>query len=422
MKVLITGSGAREHALAWAIARSPRVERVYVAPGNGGTGQVGTNVPVADVDVPGLVALARREGIGLAVLGPEASVMAGAADALREAGVPCFGPSRDAGRIEGSKAFAKELMDEAGIPTAAYRVVGDVDAGLEFACLFGGRVAVKADGLAQGKGVVVCGTLAEAEAALRRMLDEGEFGSAGARVVVEERMVGPELSMLALTDGAAVVPLAPARDFKRAHDGDAGPNTGGMGAYSPPLGAGPDVVAEAVERVLRPAVDAMRARGLDYRGVLYAGLMLTPAGMRVVEFNCRFGDPEAQVQLPRLTGDVVPLLEAAATGTLATAPAPEWDPRPAVGVVVASGGYPGAYETGHPIAGLDAAAERALVFHAGTRRDAGAVRTAGGRVLTVVGMGADVAAARAEAVRAAAQVAFPGAFHRHDIAKEDGAL
>lgn len=418
MKILITGSGAREHALAWAAKRSPDVSRVYVAPGNGGTAGVAVNVAIPAEDDMALAAFARREAIDLVVLGPDASVAAGVGDAIRGAGIPCFGPSRAAGAIEGSKAFAKHLMERAGIPTAAYEVVTEVERGQAFASRFDGRVAVKADGLALGKGVLVCGSMDEAERALRQVLVEHQFGDAGAQVVIEERLEGRELSVFALTDGTTVMPLSPARDFKRAHDGDRGLNTGGMGAYSPPCGVDAALLAEVVERVLEPAVRELAASGLEYRGVLYAGLMLTPAGIRALEFNARFGDPEAQVVIPRLEGDIVPLLMAAATGRLGDMDAPQWDPRPAVGVVIASGGYPEHYETGLRITGLDAASEDALVFHAGTRRAGDELVTAGGRVLTVVGMGADVAAARAGALSAAGRVAFPGAFHRTDIAKE----
>ena len=419
MRVLITGSGGREHALAWKCMQSPAVERVFCAPGNGGTSGVARNLPVAADDVVGLVRVARRERIDLVVLGPEASVEAGAGDALRDAGFDVFGPSRAAGAIESSKAFAKEVMAAAGIPTAAYAVFSDPAAARAFAVEREGRVVVKADGPALGKGVVVCDSVEEAGEAIDSMLVRRAFGRSGATILVEERLGGPEVSLLALTDGTRVVPLPPARDYKRARDGDAGPNTGGMGAYSPPAGAGPDLVAEAVRAVLEPAVAELAHRGMEYRGVLYAGLMVTPAGIRVLEFNARFGDPEAQVVLPRLEADLPVVMLAAARGDLSTAPAMEWSGRSAVGVVVASGGYPGAYETGKRIDGLAAMPPGAIVFHAGTRFDAkeGLV-TSGGRVLTAVGLGATAGEARALALAAAARVRFAGAFHRTDIAQE----
>jgi phosphoribosylamine--glycine ligase len=398
---------------------SPRSERVYVAPGNGGTSGMARNLPIQADDVAGLVRFARRERVGLVVLGPESAVAAGVGDAMRDAGIAVFGPDRDPGRIESSKAFAKDLMLRAGIPTAEFEVFSDVDRAREWAWRRDGRVAVKADGLALGKGVLVCGSPEESDRALDAMLVRRSYGRAGSTVVVEERLEGAELSVLALTDGRRVLPLAPARDYKRAREGDEGPNTGGMGAYSPPLGASPELVAETVERVLQPAVDELARSGLEYRGVLYAGLMLTPDGLRCLEFNARFGDPEAQVVLPRLRGDLVALMLAAAGGDLSGAQAPEWDPRAAVGVVVASGGYPDSYETGFPVEGLATMPPGVLVFHAGTRfvPERGLV-TSGGRVLTAVGLGGTAAEARAAALAAAVRVRFPGAYFRADIAQE----
>lgn len=416
MNVLVVGSGAREHCLAWACGRSPLVERVLVAPGNGGTAAVAENVPVGAEDAAEIVRLSREREIGLTVLGPEAAVDAGVGDALRAAGCLCFGPDREAGRIETSKAFAKQLMRDAGIPTADFATFADAQQAISFARERRGRVAVKADGLAQGKGVVVCETPEESDAAIRWMLLEDAFGTAGHQVVIEERLAGPELSVFGVTDGRRVRVLPSARDFKRARDGDHGGNTGGMGAYSPPLGAD-DALTEQVRRtVLEPAVDRLLESGLEYRGVLYAGLMLTPDGPRVLEFNCRFGDPETQVVLPRLRADPVPLLLAAARGDLGGADPPTWSADTAVGVVVASGGYPDSYQTGYPIEGLDEVPPDVLVFHAGTARtDAGTVVTAGGRVLTVTAVARDQQAARAGAVDAAGRVRFPGAFHRRDI-------
>jgi phosphoribosylamine--glycine ligase len=419
VKVLVVGSGAREHVLTWKCMQSTLVERVYVAPGNGGTGGMGRNVQIQADDVAGIVNFARREKLGLVVLGPEAAVAAGAGDALRDAGIPVFGPGRDAGRIETSKSFAKDLMRRAGIPTAEFEVFSEPEPAKRWARERDGRVAVKADGLALGKGVVVCGTIAEAEAAIDGMLVDKRFGRSGLTVVLEERLEGPELTVLGVTDGASVVPLAPARDFKRAREGDEGPNTGGMGAYSPPLGVDDDVVREAVRTVLQPAVEQLAADGHEYRGVLYAGLMLTPDGPRVIEFNARFGDPEAQVVLVRLQSDLVALMLQAARGELEAAPELRWDPRCAVGIVVASGGYPDHYETGFPIVGLTSLPPGVIIFHAGTRfggRDG--LVTSGGRVLTSVGLGDTVEEARLIALSGAVRVGFPGAYFRSDIALE----
>lgn len=419
MRILVVGSGAREHALAWKCLHSPLADRVYVAPGNGGTAAIARNVAVPADDPVRLARLARKEKIGLAILGPDASVAAGVADALRDAGIPVFGPDRDAGRIECSKAFAKEVMVAAGIPTAAFGTFTDVEPARRFARRHHGRVAVKADGLALGKGVLVCDGEREAEAAIEAMLVRHAFGQAGSTIVVEERLEGPELSVFGVCDGERVVPLAPARDFKRAREGDAGPNTGGMGAYSPPAGVDDALVAELTDSVLRPALGELARRGLQYRGVLYAGMMLTPDGPRVLEFNARFGDPETQVVLPRLTSDLVPLLLAAALGDLPDRPRIQWSERTAVGIVVASGGYPESYGTGFEIQGLGSIPESVLVFHAGTRLVPGrGLITSGGRVLTAVGMGDDVQQARLAALSGAVRVRFPGAFFRKDIAQD----
>ncbi|HZV48333.1 MAG TPA: phosphoribosylamine--glycine ligase [Candidatus Dormibacteraeota bacterium] len=419
MRILVIGSGAREHALVWKCLQSPLAERVYVAPGNGGTAAVARNVPVPADDVTGLVRLARKERIGLAVLGPESAVAAGVGDALREAGVPVFGPGRAAGRIESSKAFAREVMLRAGIPAPVSETFTEPGPARRWARRYGGRVAVKADGLALGKGVIVCDTSEQADRAIDDMLVHHRFGRAGAAIVIQERLEGPELSVFGVTDGRRVVPLAPARDFKRARDGDEGPNTGGMGAYSPPVGVTSELVDEVTRRVLTPAVEELARRGLEYRGVLYAGLMLTPSGIRVLEFNARFGDPEAQVILPRLNSDLVPLLVSAALGELPAHPWLEWSQRAAVGVVVASGGYPDGYETGFVIEGLSTVPRNVLTFHAGTRAVEGlGLVTSGGRVLTMVGLGEDVEKARMAALSGAVRVRFPGAFFRKDIAHE----
>ena len=421
MKVLVIGSGAREHALVWKCVQSELVERVYCAPGNGGTGGMARNIPIGAADVVRMVEFAKRERIGLVVLGPEVAVDAGMGDALRKAGFNVFGPNRGAGRIESSKSFAKQLMARAGIPTADYAVFTDPAPARDWARERGGQVAVKADGLARGKGVIVCASVDEANAAIDAMLVQSRFGRSGATIVVEEKLQGPELSVLAITDGTDVLALAPARDFKRAHDGDRGPNTGGMGAYSPPAGIDAAVLDDVLANVLKPAVRELADSGDEFRGVLYAGLMLTPSGIRTLEFNARFGDPEAQVVLPRLESDFVALALAAAKGTLASIPDPKWDPRAAVGVVVASANYPddALMKTGFPIRGLAEMPRGVQVFHAGTRFEPGrGLVTDGGRVVTTVALGDTVAEAREKALAGARQVRFQGAFYRSDIAQE----
>jgi phosphoribosylamine--glycine ligase len=421
MKVLVIGSGAREHALVWKCVQSELVERVYCAPGNGGTGGMARNIAIGAADVVRIVDFAKRERIGLVVLGPEAAVDAGVGDALRSAGFNVFGPNRGAGRIESSKSFAKELMVRAGIATADFAVFTDSERARAWARERDGNVAVKADGLARGKGVIVCSSVAEANAAIDAMLVQSRFGRSGATIVLEEKLEGPELSVLGITDGTDVVALAPARDFKRAHDGDRGPNTGGMGAYSPPARVDGVLLAEVLDKVLKPAVRVMTDSGDEFRGVLYAGLMLTPGGIRTLEFNARFGDPEAQVVLPRLESDFVALALASAKGTLATHPEPKWSPRAAVGVVVASANYPddALVKTGFPISGLAEMPRGVQIFHAATRFEPGrGLVTDGGRVVTSVGMGDTVAEAREKALSGARQVRFQGAFFRSDIAKE----
>jgi phosphoribosylamine---glycine ligase len=421
VKVLVIGSGAREHALVWKCVQSDLVERVYCAPGNGGTGGMARNVPIGAADVVRLVAFAKQERLGLVILGPEAAVDAGVGDALRAAGFNVFGPNRRAGRIESSKSFAKRLMVRAGIPTAEFDVFTDPEAAMAWAAQRDGRVAVKADGLARGKGVIVCTNVDEAAAAIDAMLVQRRFGGSGATVVVEELLEGPELSVLAVTDGTDVVALAPARDFKRVGMGDKGPNTGGMGAYSPPLGVDDTLVREVVDTVMRPAVRELAASGDDFRGVLYAGLMLTQSGVRVIEFNARFGDPEAQAVLPRLETDLVALALASSKGTLATFPDLRWSRRACVAIVVASANYPddAAMTLGLPIRGLAEIPRGALIFHAGTRFEPGkGLVTDGGRVVTSAALGDTVAEAREKALAGALQVRFPGAFFRSDIAAE----
>jgi phosphoribosylamine--glycine ligase len=421
VKVLVVGSGAREHALVWKCVQSDLVERVYCAPGNGGTGGMARNIPIAAADVVRLVDFARRERLGLIVLGPEAAVDAGVGDALRHAGFSVFGPNRGAGRIESSKAFAKNLMRGAGIPTADFEVFTQPLPAKDWARRHDGRVAVKADGLARGKGVIVCGSIEESDEAIDAMLVEQRFGRSGATVVVEERLEGPELSVHAITDGTDVIALVPARDYKRAREGDRGANTGGMGAYSPPKRVDDALVAEVVERVIRPAINALRESGDEFRGVLYAGLMLTAGGIRTLEFNARFGDPEAQVVLPRLQSDFVALALVAAKGGVADHPDLRWSPQACVGIVVASANYPdeAAMKLGQRIKGLAEMPTGALIFHAGTRFEPSTgLVTDGGRVVTSVALGDTVGQARETALAGARQVRFEGAFFRSDIAEE----
>jgi phosphoribosylamine---glycine ligase len=424
MRVAVVGGGGREHALLAALATSPGVERLFAVPGNAGTATLaGTvNVPgVAVDDGVALAAWARREAVDLTVIGPEAPLVAGVADALAGQGLAVFGPTAAAARIEGSKAFAKDVMAAAGVPTAAAEVFTDAAAAVKALDDFGPPWVVKADGLAAGKGVTVTGDHAAARAAVEDALLGGVHGQAGARILLEEHLAGPEASLFALTDGEAVVPLAPARDYKRVGDGDSGPNTGGMGAYSP-LADVPDSLVEQVRTtILEPTVAELARRGARYQGLLYAGLVLTAAGPKVIEFNCRFGDPETQVVVPRLAGDLARLLLAAAgpPGRLAGL-RPAWDPRACVTVVLASGGYPGPYRRGLEIHGLDRAELPGVqVFHAGTAVGRGGrTVTAGGRVLAVSALGHGVPAARALAYEAVARIRFEGAHWRRDIAAD----
>jgi phosphoribosylamine---glycine ligase len=398
VNVLVVGSGGREHALAWQLGRSPELDELHAAPGNPGIADLGTCHPVRADDAETLLDLSRQLGIDLVVVGPEAPLVAGLADELRHAGVAVFGPSAAAARIEGSKSFAKEVMRSAGIPTAA-----ELD-GPWAPCV------VKADGLAAGKGVFVCPTQAVAEAAWARAKELGD------RVVVEELLEGEEVSVFALCDGAEALGLAPAQDFKRLRDGDEGPNTGGMGSYSPVPALSAEEVEELMDAVHRPVLAELAARGRPYQGLLYAGLMLTADGPRVLEFNCRFGDPETQAILPRLEGDLLPALAAAAEGSL-TGIELAVSAGAAVTVVLASPGYPDAPETGIPLGGIEEAeADGALVFHAGTARRGEALVSAGGRVLNVTALGATVTEARDRAYRAAERIEFPGGHYRRDIA------
>ncbi len=422
MTVLIIGSGGREHALAWKLARSPRVRRILCAPGNAGTAALGENLPIPITDAAGLLAAAARHDVNFTVIGPDDALAAGVADAFEAAGRRVFGPRRDAARLEWSKGFAKDFCRRHAIPTAGAEEFDDLGAALaHLRARERWPVVLKADGLAAGKGVVVAAGLEEAEAAVRAMLEERRFGAAGARVLAEDYLTGSECSLHALVDGRRAVLLPLAQDHKRLLDGDAGPNTGGMGTVSPPSAArrDPELAGRLEREMMAPFLAGLAADGLDFRGLLFPGVMLTPDGPRVLEFNARFGDPETQVLLPRLRSDLLPLLEACAGGHLDQAPVPEWDSRVAVCVILASENYPGKPLVGRPIHGLEdlADAEDVMVFHAGTRRgDDGIVRTSGGRVLGVTALCSTVEEARARAYEAADRIRFDGKHCRRDIA------
>ena len=408
MNVLVIGSGGREHAIVDALARSPQVEKIICAPGNAGIARQAECVPIRETEVERLRDLARERGVALTVVGPEAALAAGIVDCFKAAGLRIFGPTKAAARIESSKEFAKDLMARYGIPTAAYRSFTDYEAARDYVAARPFPAVLKYDGLAAGKGVVIAQTMEEAEHALRDMLLDDKFGEG--KVVVEDFLTGPEFSLLCFVSGSRVWPMVLSQDHKRAFDGDRGPNTGGMGAYSPL----PFITAEderfAVERIMRPTAEAMVAEGCPFEGVLYGGLMKTPEGIKVIEFNARFGDPETEVVLPRLKSDIAEIFCAVADGGDARL---EWDDRPALGIVLASKGYPGSYGKGHEIKGLDRV--EGTVYHMGTKADGDRILTAGGRVLFVVGRGATLAEAREAALRDVARIECDNLFHRTDI-------
>ncbi|HEY9110557.1 MAG TPA: phosphoribosylamine--glycine ligase [Rhodanobacteraceae bacterium] len=419
MKILVIGSGGREHALAWKLAQSSRVEEVIVAPGNAGTARElrMRNVDVAANDLDGLLQLAQGERVDFTVVGPEAPLVAGVVDKFRAAGLRIFGPTAAAAQLEGSKAFTKDFLARHAIPTAHYAVFTTLEPALAYVHEHGAPIVIKADGLAAGKGVVVAMTLAEAERALRDMLDAHAFGDASARVVIEEYLAGEEASYIVMADGVHALPMASSQDHKRVGEGDTGPNTGGMGAYSPAPVVTPEIERRIRSEIIEPTLRGMAGEGAPFTGFLYAGLMIDKTGApKVIEFNVRFGDPETQPIMQRLRSDFVALIEAALDGKLDRVEA-IWDPRPSLGVVVAAQGYPGKVESGKAISGLDADfGTNAKVFHAGTRLDAnGSVVTAGGRVLCVSALGDDLAQARDRAYAAARQIHFDGAFFRRDI-------
>jgi phosphoribosylamine--glycine ligase len=415
-RVLVTGSGGREHALAWKLAQSPQVEKVFAAPGNAGTALVAENVPIAAEDVEKLVAFAKTNRIDFTVVGPDDALAAGMVDAFEAEGLKIFGPRAEAARLESSKAFAKDFLRRHGIPTADYREFTDCAAARDFCRNATHPLVVKADGLALGKGVIIAQTLEESEAAVRMCLEEGAFGAAGKRIVIEEFLEGVECSIHALVDGSSYLLLPDCRDHKKAFDGNTGPNTGGMGTISP-SGSVDDSLRERIRReILDPFLAGIQKQGIPFRGMLFPGLMLTAEGPKVLEFNCRWGDPETQVLVRRLRSDILPLLEATVDGTLSSMQ-PEWDRRTAVCVILASGGYPGSYEKGKPISGLEAVAalEGVEIFHAGTKIMDGRVATHGGRVLGVSALAEDLEAARALAYRAADRISFDGVQRRNDI-------
>ena len=417
MKVLVIGSGGREHALAWKLAQSAGVDEVLVAPGNAGSGlETGVrNVDVAATDIQGLMALARTEQVDFTVVGPEAPLVLGTVDQFTAAGLPCFGPTQAAAQLEGSKAFSKDFMRRHNIPTAAYASFTDVADATKYIQENGAPIVVKADGLAAGKGVVVAQSEEEAIAAVQDMLSGNGFGEAGHKVVIEEFLQGEEASFICLCDGKTAVPFASSQDHKARDDGDRGPNTGGMGAYSPAPVVTNDVHKLAMEKVINPTLAGMAADGMPYVGFLYAGLMIDHEGqIKVVEFNCRFGDPEAQPVMMRLRADLLPCLKSAVAGTLTDAPL-DFDPRMALGVVMAAGGYPGEYAGGDEITGLDKDLLDTKVFHAGTKASDGKVVTAGGRVLCVVGMGESVELAQALAYERVDLIGWRNRYFRKDI-------
>ncbi|MCL4266480.1 MAG: phosphoribosylamine--glycine ligase [Anaerolineae bacterium] len=416
MSVLVIGSGGREHALAWKLGQSPLVGRVFVAPGNAGTSLVAENVPIAEDDFAGLIAFVQENGIGLAVVGPEVPLAQGIVDQFQAAGLPIFGPTQTAAQLEASKAFAKTFMQEMGIPTARAAIFTDYEEARDYLAQNLGPAVIKASGLAAGKGVIVCDDTAQAESALQEIMLDRAFGMAGDEVLIEERMAGPELSLLVLTDGVTAVPLLPARDHKRIYDGDQGPNTGGMGAYAPPPDVTPELIDEIMTTVVHPIIRGMAERGMPYVGVLYAGLMLTAVGPKVVEFNCRFGDPETQVVLPMLDGDLAEIMLACIEGRLS----PEmvsFHSGACVTVVLASPGYPGNYPKGLPITGLDSISEDILAFHAGTKMSEGQIVTNGGRVLAVSGRGEDLGTAVSRVYTAVQKIHFEGILYRRDIGR-----
>jgi phosphoribosylamine--glycine ligase len=416
MRILVIGSGGREHALCWAIAASPLLSKLWCAPGNPGIATDAERVPIAATDIAGLVAFAREHEVDLVVPGPEQPLVAGITDAMAAAGIACCGPSAAAAALEGSKSFAKEICDAAAIPTARWERFDDPEAARTFIRRRGAPIVVKADGLAGGKGVVVAPTEALALAAIERMMGERVFGAAGAAIVIEECLIGEELSFFALCDGTHALSLGSAQDHKRVRDGDTGPNTGGMGAISPAPSMTPALEQAVMDGIIRPVLVELTRRGMPFRGILYAGLMLTETGPKVIEFNVRFGDPECQALMPRLMSDLVPALLASRDGMLKSFDL-RWHQQAALTVVMAARGYPGRYDKGSVIEGLDdaAAVEGVEIFHAGTKAQSGRVIADGGRVLSVSALGRTVSEARTRAYEAVSRIRWPQGFYRRDI-------
>jgi phosphoribosylamine--glycine ligase len=417
MKILVIGSGGREHALTWKLRQSPHADRIFCAPGNAGTSEIAENVVIPASDLPALVRFAKENRVDLAVVGPDDPLAAGIVDLFAAEKLRAFGPTKSAARIEASKIFAKELMRAHKIPTAKARTFSDTNEALRYCEQMKFPVVIKADGLALGKGVIIAADAAAAKSTIDEMMNQGRFGDAGRRIVIEEFLRGTECSLHALVDGKNYLLLESARDHKRALDGDQGPNTGGMGAFSPANNWKGKLQSQFETEIMQPLLRGLVKEGVTFRGLLYPGLIITSDGTRVLEFNCRFGDPETQALLPRLKSDLLPLLEATIDGKMDQC-AIEWDTRAAVTVVLASAGYPGKYETGKSISGLAKAAqlENVQIFHAGTKRDGGDVKTAGGRVLAVTALGSTLEAARARAYDAVSHIRFEGCRFRRDIA------
>jgi len=419
MRVLVVGSGGREHVLVWKLLQSPQVQKVFCAPGNAGIAQLAECVPIAIDQQEKLLKFACDNEVELTVVGPEAPLTAGIADLFLEAGMAVFGPNKAAAQLEGSKAFAKRIMEKYQIPTAESRTFTTADSALAYLKEKGAPIVVKADGLAAGKGVVVAATLAEAAAAVQRIMVEREFGEAGNRVLIEDFLAGEEVSVLAFSDGKTVIPMVSAQDHKAAYDGDTGPNTGGMGAYSPAPVLSRELLSEVEEKILRPTIAGLAAEGITFKGILYAGLMITKTGPKVLEYNVRFGDPECQTVLPRLKSDLLSILLAVVSGRLSEQQI-EWYENHTACVVMAAGGYPGRYEQGEIIDGLAEAVQLAdvYVFHAGTALKDGKTVTAGGRVLGVTGWGSSLTEALQKAYAAVGKISFPGAHYRKDIGQK----
>ncbi len=417
MKVLVIGGGGREHAICVALKKSPRVDQLYCAPGNAGIGEIATCVPIKATDVAAVVDFAKTQGMDFVVVAPDDPLALGMVDALEAAGIRAFGPRANAAILESSKVFSKNLMQKYGIPTAAYATFSEPAAAIAYIRQQGAPIVVKADGLALGKGVVVAATVDEAEAAVKNIMEDRAFGDSGAQVVIEECMTGPEVTVLCFTDGKTIRPMLSSQDHKRAFDGDKGPNTGGMGAFCPSPNYTPEIAQRCMEEIFRPTVDAMTKEGRPFQGVLYFGLMLTPQGPKVVEYNARFGDPETQPILTMLETDLLEIFEAVVDQRLDQVDI-RWRPGAACCVVIASGGYPVKYQSGYPISGLEKSWPEVFVYHAGTKRDGDKIVTSGGRVLGVTAWGEDLTAAIERAYAATAEIHFQDSFYRKDIGKK----